>query len=136
MTERFAGKVALVTGATRGIGAATVRRLAREGARVAFCGRTVDAGSALVAELGAHAYGQGGAGNSRCMSWHNGGMIRLHRIGDCLLCRRGLGGTGYGSSNRGREGEAPRKGARGEPAWVPLVGGTGAKRPAKIHKRS
>jgi NAD(P)-dependent dehydrogenase (short-subunit alcohol dehydrogenase family) len=52
MTERFAGKVALVTGATRGIGAATVRRLAREGARVAFCGRTVDAGSALVAELG------------------------------------------------------------------------------------
>jgi NAD(P)-dependent dehydrogenase (short-subunit alcohol dehydrogenase family) len=52
MTERFAGKVALVTGATRGIGAATVRRLVREGARVAFCGRTTDAGSALVEELG------------------------------------------------------------------------------------
>jgi NAD(P)-dependent dehydrogenase (short-subunit alcohol dehydrogenase family) len=52
MIERFAGKVALVTGATRGIGAATVRRLVREGARVAFCGRTVDAGAALVEELG------------------------------------------------------------------------------------
>jgi NAD(P)-dependent dehydrogenase (short-subunit alcohol dehydrogenase family) len=52
MTERFAGKVALVTGATRGIGAATVRRLVREGARVAFCGRTADAGAALVEELG------------------------------------------------------------------------------------
>src|SRR5436309_12734554 len=52
MTERFAGKVALVTGATRGIGAATVRRLVREGARVAFCGRTTDAGAALVEELG------------------------------------------------------------------------------------
>ena len=52
MTERFAGKVALVTGATRGIGAATVRRLVREGARVAFCGRTAGAGNALVQELG------------------------------------------------------------------------------------
>jgi NAD(P)-dependent dehydrogenase (short-subunit alcohol dehydrogenase family) len=52
MTERFAGKVALVTGATRGIGAAIVRRLVREGARVAFCGRTADAGAALAQELG------------------------------------------------------------------------------------
>ena len=56
MTERFAGKVALVTGATRGIGAATVRRLVREGARVAFCGRTADAGAALVEELGGPAH--------------------------------------------------------------------------------
>jgi len=52
MTQRFAGKVALVTGATRGIGAATVRRLVREGARVAFCGRTEAAGAALEEELG------------------------------------------------------------------------------------
>jgi NAD(P)-dependent dehydrogenase (short-subunit alcohol dehydrogenase family) len=52
MSERFAGKVALVTGATRGIGAATARRLAREGARVAFCGRTQSAGAALSQELG------------------------------------------------------------------------------------
>ena len=52
MTQRFAGKVALVTGATRGIGAATVRRLVRQGARVAFCGRTNDAGNALAEELG------------------------------------------------------------------------------------
>jgi NAD(P)-dependent dehydrogenase (short-subunit alcohol dehydrogenase family) len=52
MSERFAGKVALVTGATRGIGAAIVRRLVREGARVAFCGRTESAGAELVQELG------------------------------------------------------------------------------------
>jgi NAD(P)-dependent dehydrogenase (short-subunit alcohol dehydrogenase family) len=52
MTERFAGKVALVTGATRGIGAATARRLAHEGARVAVCCRTTAAGESLVQELG------------------------------------------------------------------------------------
>ena len=52
MTERFAGRFALVTGATRGIGAATARRLAREGARVAVCGRSAAAGERLVQELG------------------------------------------------------------------------------------
>jgi NAD(P)-dependent dehydrogenase (short-subunit alcohol dehydrogenase family) len=50
--RRFEGKVALVTGATRGIGAFTARRLASEGAKVAVCGRSQDAGEALVHELG------------------------------------------------------------------------------------
>lgn len=52
MSERLAGKVALVTGATRGIGAEIARRMVHEGAQVAFCGRTADAGTALVQELG------------------------------------------------------------------------------------
>lgn len=50
--ERYANKVALITGATRGIGAVTARRLVSEGARVAICGRSVAEGQALAAELG------------------------------------------------------------------------------------
>src|SRR5437588_1934124 len=39
----LSGKVAAVTGGTRGIGRATVLALAREGARVAFCARDEEA---------------------------------------------------------------------------------------------
>jgi NAD(P)-dependent dehydrogenase (short-subunit alcohol dehydrogenase family) len=41
--HRFAGKVALVTGATSGIGNACVSAFAKEGARVAFVGRNEEA---------------------------------------------------------------------------------------------
>ncbi|MCU0759718.1 MAG: glucose 1-dehydrogenase [Steroidobacteraceae bacterium] len=45
--RRFDGKVALVTGATSGMGAVTARALAAEGARVVFCGRRVEEGRAV-----------------------------------------------------------------------------------------
>ncbi len=53
MEQRLAGKVAIVTGGTSGIGAATVRRLTKEGARVAFTGSKREAAERLCAETGA-----------------------------------------------------------------------------------
>ncbi|MFD4353237.1 SDR family NAD(P)-dependent oxidoreductase [Nocardia sp. NPDC058518] len=50
-TERFAGKSVQITGATSGIGAAAARLFAAEGARVAFCGRRIDRGRAVEAQI-------------------------------------------------------------------------------------
>lgn len=50
--ERFATKVAVVTGGTTGIGRATVERLHAEGGCVVFCGRRAAVGDELAAALG------------------------------------------------------------------------------------
>ena len=54
MNKRLAGKIALVTGGSRGIGAAITRRLADEGAHVAFTYvRSAEKAEALAAEINA-----------------------------------------------------------------------------------
>jgi len=53
MAGKLAGKIALVTGGTSGIGSGTVRRFAAEGAQVVFTGSNVTAAEAICAETGA-----------------------------------------------------------------------------------
>jgi 3-oxoacyl-[acyl-carrier protein] reductase len=51
MSDRFADRVAIVTGAAQGIGAATARRLAGEGARVAVVDLDADRSAATADEI-------------------------------------------------------------------------------------
>lgn len=52
MTQRLNGKVAVITGAASGIGAATAQRFVAEGARVVATDIQDDAGRAVTDELG------------------------------------------------------------------------------------
>lgn len=61
MSTSPAPRVILVTGGTHGIGAACVRRLAADGARVVFTGRDRDAGNALAAEIAGTTFVSGDA---------------------------------------------------------------------------
>jgi 3-oxoacyl-[acyl-carrier protein] reductase len=55
MARSLEGKVAIVTGASRGIGAAIAEELAREGASVMLAARSADQLKARAAEIGSHA---------------------------------------------------------------------------------
>ena len=64
MNTRFAGKTAIVTGASRGIGLAIAQRLVDEGARVVVTARNKDALGEAVASLGGPKRALGVAGKA------------------------------------------------------------------------
>src|SRR5580693_8713940 len=91
---RLDGKVAAVTGGASGIGEATVRRFAAEGARVAFCDRDSERGQRVAAELAAagakivftHA---DVATEAACLGFVNGAGEKFGRL-DILVNNAGI----------------------------------------------
>src|SRR5438270_13830201 len=88
------GKVALVTGASSGIGRATALRLARQGARVVLAARTVAALEQVAGEIraaggGALAVGTDVTDEGQCRGAVETAVARFGRL-DLLLCCAGV----------------------------------------------
>lgn len=64
MSDRFAGKTAIITGASRGIGLAIAERLVAEGGRVVITGRKQEGLDEAVARLGGSEHALGVAGRA------------------------------------------------------------------------
>jgi NAD(P)-dependent dehydrogenase (short-subunit alcohol dehydrogenase family) len=88
------GKVAIVTGATSGIGARTARLFAAEGARVVMCGRRRNEGEAMSRALGDHAsFVRADVSVEAEIEALISTSIERHGRLDCLVNNAGEGGT-------------------------------------------
>src|ERR1700743_1821557 len=79
MTYNFKGKTAVVTGASRGIGEAIVRTLARDGAKVALIARSADKIAALAKDVGGVAIAADMASSD---GWRGAAEQALKLLGD------------------------------------------------------
>lgn len=95
MSARLSGKVALITGAARGQGAAEAQRFVAEGARVALTDISDDAGEALAKTLGDAAFYQHLDVPSETQ-WDAAVSATVERFGqlDILINNAGIGAVG------------------------------------------
>ena len=90
---RLQGKVALITGGTSGIGAATARLFVLEGASVIITGRNSERGQQLAAQLGARVgYVHGDVSREADVKAAVGETVRRFGRLDCLFNNAGAGG--------------------------------------------
>jgi NAD(P)-dependent dehydrogenase (short-subunit alcohol dehydrogenase family) len=91
MTRKLENKVALITGGTTGIGLATAKRFAAEGARVVVTGRNRETLEAARRELGDRAeVVESDAGDERQIAQLFEGLTRSHRRLDVLFLNAGI----------------------------------------------
>lgn len=91
MTRKLENKVALVTGGTTGIGLATAKRFAAEGARVIVTGRNRETLEAARRELGDRAEViESDAGDEKQIAQLFEGLARTHRRLDVLFLNAGI----------------------------------------------
>ena len=91
MTRKLENKVALITGGTTGIGLATAKRFAAEGARVVVTGRNRETLEAARRELGDRAeVVESDAGDEKQIVQLFEGLARTHRRLDVLFLNAGI----------------------------------------------
>jgi NAD(P)-dependent dehydrogenase (short-subunit alcohol dehydrogenase family) len=91
MSKRLEGRVALITGGTTGIGLATAKRFAAEGARVVVTGRNPETLEAARRELGDRAeVVESDAGNEAQIAELFARLARTHRRLDILFLNAGI----------------------------------------------
>jgi len=121
----LAGRGALVTGGTKGIGLAIVRELTELGAQVVTCARTVDSAATAALPPGVHVIQADVASRSD--------RERLLEKATSLLAEEGGGGGGGGGIGGGGGGTV---GLCSSLSWSTMLGRTSASPPSRTRARS